>query len=622
MVAAVAGASALAGALLGALSPAWQVALEPAQVLAGIVSYPPGNPFGLYELRLWTFWHQLLAPLLAAGVPERALTIAMSGVVGALSFAALALMALAHGAHPALAFATPFVLVLLEPALWGFSYPILLLGYGHTYGMAGLAWLVGICGLLGAGCRRAAAFLLGLAPAVHASLGACFALVVGACALADLRELRPQLRSIALSGGLGVLLAAASFAWQQLAVAAPHASDPAVATRYLDAFVRLWDAHRRPANLAAWNAFMVWCALLLAIALLRYAGERIPPENRLSLRVFLACGVFGMAISLLTRLVPASDLPSWLLIAMPTRLANLPALAFVPLLVGVLWRLRESPAARVLLLALALVAAFWRQAPWLRAYGMIVFSVAPLGILAERTRSRAALLLACVGLLAYYAVARLWIGTPLLEVDGAGLRIAAVVLFALALAPLGAAFGARLGAGFDRLLGVSFAGVVIAVGVPVAAGAPARLAELRDRTNDPALAAASRAGGFLAVGPGLAQLQLLTRRPLLLDPTALDMLPYAADGGPELERILREVYAIDFFDPPPAARNHAVLPELPVRSAWEARSLEAWGEIGARFGVSQVIAAPDWRLRLPELARSDRFALYRVDPAAGPPGSQ
>src|SRR5215472_17365950 len=153
-VALVAAASALAGAVLSALTPAWQVAIEPAQVLAGIVRYPPGNPFGLYELRLWTLWHQLLAPLLAAGVPERVLTIAVSGAVGALTFAALSVMALAHGAHPALPFATPFVLILLEPTLWGFSYPILLVGYGHTYGMAGLAWVLLICGLLGAGCRR------------------------------------------------------------------------------------------------------------------------------------------------------------------------------------------------------------------------------------------------------------------------------------------------------------------------------------------------------------------------------------------------------------------------------------------------------------------------------------
>src|SRR5262249_9066799 len=173
------------------------------------------------------------------------------------------------------------------------------------------------------------------------------------CALADLRELRPYLRPMALWGAAGAAVSAASLAWQKLAVAAPPVADPAVSVRYLDAFVQSWDAHRQPANLAAWKVFMVWCALLIVMALLRYGRERIPAENRLSLRVFLACGVLGILMSVLLRLVPPHALPGALLIAMPTRLANLPALAFIPLLVGVLWRLRDGRGARLLLLAVA-----------------------------------------------------------------------------------------------------------------------------------------------------------------------------------------------------------------------------------------------------------------------------
>jgi hypothetical protein len=34
--------------------PEWQVPVETAQVLAGIVRYPPDNPFLIYHLKLWT----------------------------------------------------------------------------------------------------------------------------------------------------------------------------------------------------------------------------------------------------------------------------------------------------------------------------------------------------------------------------------------------------------------------------------------------------------------------------------------------------------------------------------------------------------------------------------------
>ena len=41
--------------------PEWQVPIESAQVLAGIVRYPPGNPFLIYHLKLWTMLHQMCA---------------------------------------------------------------------------------------------------------------------------------------------------------------------------------------------------------------------------------------------------------------------------------------------------------------------------------------------------------------------------------------------------------------------------------------------------------------------------------------------------------------------------------------------------------------------------------
>jgi hypothetical protein len=50
--------------------PSWQVAVEPAQVVAGLVHYPAGNAFYVYETKLWTILHQIGAVLLRAGVSE------------------------------------------------------------------------------------------------------------------------------------------------------------------------------------------------------------------------------------------------------------------------------------------------------------------------------------------------------------------------------------------------------------------------------------------------------------------------------------------------------------------------------------------------------------------------
>jgi hypothetical protein len=194
--------AALLGFGLGLGSPAWHVALEPAQLLAQVVRYPVATPFQLYETHVWNIWHQLLAPLLAAGIPELALTAALSGVVTALSFAAMAGFARALGASAALSVAAPLLVLLNQPAEAGFRYPIYIFGQGHTYGMAGLSWLALALAALAAERWRLAGFLVGLAPALHASLGAWLAIAIGLAALPALRTLRPHLRAI-FAEGLG-----------------------------------------------------------------------------------------------------------------------------------------------------------------------------------------------------------------------------------------------------------------------------------------------------------------------------------------------------------------------------------------------------------------------------------
>ena len=47
--------------------PDWQVAVETAQVVAGLVPYPPDNIFYIYHTRLWTALHQMLAVALRRG---------------------------------------------------------------------------------------------------------------------------------------------------------------------------------------------------------------------------------------------------------------------------------------------------------------------------------------------------------------------------------------------------------------------------------------------------------------------------------------------------------------------------------------------------------------------------
>jgi hypothetical protein len=563
-------ASALLGGAIGLCFPTAHVAIEPAQVLAGVVAYPPENPFGLYQQRVWTLWHPLLALPLAAGVSERALAFAMSGVVGALGFAAIAAFAWACGAPLLLAIASPLVLWLLDPIRWGFNYPILLLGAPHTYGMAGLAWALLAISMLGAGRVRLGAFLLGMAPAIHPSLGFWVGAVTALCLLLDARWTRAQLPELAVGGAFGVAVAAISLAVHAAGQMPGPPVDPAEVSRHMVAYMRDWDGHRGAVWLVSWNGFLLAIGVLLA---LQRSVRTARPAAVLLLRVYAMCALLGVAFALLRNAVPASAMPSVLVAAMPARVLNLPMLAFVPLVVATLGVRRDSAFARAALVALGALSLLHYARPWLVEWG-----VPAIGLVAVVLSAR------------YPAPA-----------DGAGRAPAAVRWIE------GAVW-----------IGLALA-LVVAIGAS-ARGAPKRAARLYDRSNEPVLAAASQGTGTLVVAPGLTRIQFATRRPLLLDPNAIDMLPYAPDGSPAVARIVDAVYGVDFFKPPHRSRNLTVVdPDLTWRT-WTRRSSEQWRALADRFGFRDVLAPPDWQLDLPIVARSDLAVLYRVGGVEEPEG--
>ncbi len=612
-------AAAALGLVIGACWPAWHVALEPAQLLAGVVDYPQPSPFQLYETRVWNLWHQLLAPLLAAGMPERTLSIALSGVVVSVAFAALSGFARALGAGAALSLAAPFLVLVNGSVQDGLSYPILFIGQGHTYGMVGLSWLALSCAVLAAERWRAGGLLLGLSPALHASLGGWLWIAAALAALADPAPLRPNLRALVGGAALGVALAAASLAlhWT-LAPPAPPI-EAALADRYLDAFLRLWDAHRQPADVGGRLGFVIWCDLLVALALLRCAGSGLVPGQALVLRILVLCGAVGYAGSFVSRYLPVGSLPGSLSIAMPTRLGNLVALLSVPLALAALWRFRRDTLARGLLVGSVLLfgsllllvrfSAALAWALWLGPFAVPLLALAALVAVVRGAERTGAVRFAVLGLLGWLAVRSLWyLGFP----DGT--TALALLAGGAVLAALGCALAHGLGHGrlFEGALALALAAIVVWGVAFSVSNATGRAATLYDWTNRPALAEAARGEGPLLVGPLYPTMQLRTRRPLLLDPTALDMLPYALAAGPALETILRDAYGIEFFAPPPDALHKAALPAGWVRAVWERRTPDEWRRLRASLGVTDVLADPRWRLQLEARARDPVYALYRL----------
>ena len=179
--------------------PDWQVAVETAQVVAGVVQYHPTIPSISITSSSGPSCIRSVRSYCGRASP-RSRSKLVSGLLGMVSFQAIAMIVYALSRDELLAVGSAFLIAFTRTAEHGVNYPVHLMGTPHTYGVIGLSLIALIAGFAGAGWYRASGFLLGIAPAVHPSLGAWFMLTMGAAALwhawRDRAEIRPALRFV------------------------------------------------------------------------------------------------------------------------------------------------------------------------------------------------------------------------------------------------------------------------------------------------------------------------------------------------------------------------------------------------------------------------------------------
>ena len=565
--------------------PDWQVAVETAQVVAGVVEYPAETPFYTYHSQLWTALHHILALPLRAGVSELTLSRLMSGVLGMVTFQALSLFVYALGRSIPLAIGAAALIVFTRSAEYGTVYPVFLLGTVHTYGAIGLSSAVLTVALLGAGCYRSGAMLLGILPCIHPSLGIWTGIAVGAGILSDVRRLQAHLRPALPWFLAGCALTIASLIFHFAFVY----DAPTGATRWspqdLSVYIRLWDAHRGAIDFGQIGVRLNLGAMVIAVVWLAFFRRDtvqqkpdVSVASQLLLRIVAASALLAIAMIPLSHIAP-ERLPRALVVLMPGRWLNFCAMTCVALIIGLLVR---------------------RAALW----------------------SHCLLLLLSAGLLlGTGSMLWEWFGQPHGEPYDGGLRASQIIWVATALMIVGA-FATRRTSdakalGTARLVStLAYAACVALLGIVSVMtwrSSHSRSGDyFQDRTNDVFFGDVAAHRGVLLVAGDLYLIQLRTRRPLLIDAGAIDTVMYSLVTGAQMQRILRDVYGLDLFDPPPEAIGAGRVPLQAHRLTWEGYSLETWRAIRRDFGVTQVLAYSDWSLQLPVASQSRRLLLYDI----------
>jgi hypothetical protein len=575
--------------------PDWQVAVETAQVLAGIVEYPRDNPFYVYHAKLWTVVHQVLAALLWAGMSEISLSTLVSGLLGMVSFQALSLFVYALSDDFLLAVGTPCLIFFSRIAELGTIYPIFLLGTPHTYGVLGLSLAVLTVALLGAGYYRIGAFLLGAGPAIHPSIGLWLAVIVGLSLPWTFGSMRDDAKRALPYFAAGAAAAGISLGLHLGTTYDAPPIDPKVAAQYLSAFVSLWDAHRQPISAGDLEVRVNAAALALAWIGLKGFSAQLRPGAVFMLRIVIVSALVSLVLVVVTWL-PPDRLPPTLLILMPLRILNIDAMIAAPFLIGLAVVDRRARWGRWL--ALFLAAGLFvgnRSMLWMltdenarAVWSSRVDSIQVLEI--------GALVLA--GVAAYRAVRRKTYGVERrAAAPDAGSARKATSVFLERAAPV------------PRLMTL---GVLLCATALTWRFSASGLEIFRDRTNDPLFRAVSENRGLLLTGANLYLVQLRTRRPLLLNGGGLDGLPYSIEAAPATDRILRDVYGIDLFKPPAEALKSGVIPSQANELVWEGYTRRRWQEIKRTYGVTQVLAYDTWSLDLPVAAQGHGLRLHDI----------
>lgn len=547
--------SAVLGFVLGAFGYAcWQHAVEGAQVVAGIVRYPePVSPFGLYQAHVWTILHQIPALFLHLGASEKALSVILSGLEGALSFSALSAGLFLVCRDRVFSCLLPFLIFFTKAYFFGLNYPVFMMGVNSTYGTIALFWFLLTTVMLSSGHSRTGGMLLGLLVSVHPG----FAIVSIAAVFLAFLFLRPLEREEKKRFGVfflaGLVLSSLSFLFH-VTVTSPEFFQNLMfgmrPAKSLPVFVRIWDSHRQPIAWLSGGTLFIFLTLILSGVWLFFFRQECGRALRVLFSFFFAVNMLALGGIVFSHIAP-EQIPSWLLALMPARLTSFGIVSYLITAFGLLRSARNSKAAVWSEFALILMLLLKRK--------LVLLLILP----------------------AVLALIFKFIKGP----------ASSELLRKAALIPL-------------FLLAFYF------TGWEAFANGRENIGLLNDSTSDPLYAAAAQGSGYLLLAPGVSGMQLLTRRPVLLDPEALDVIPYVPEAAAPMETLLRDIYGVELFAP--QARSAAMLNPQDSQERWESYSARDWRRIANQYGVTEVMVPGDWRLQINQRAENGNYRLYAI----------
>jgi len=101
-------------------------------------------------------------------------------------------------------------------------------------------------------------------------------------------------------------------------------------------------------------------------------------------------------------------------------------------------------------------------------------------------------------------------------------------------------------------------------------------------------------------------------KPIILDVSSLDFVPYFPNTAKSMSLIIQEIYGIPFKNPPANIKNKPFLTDENIKNNFENYSKDKWKMLSKKFNFHAIIIPSSWKMDLVPVAKGKRFALYII----------
>jgi len=103
-----------------------------------------------------------------------------------------------------------------------------------------------------------------------------------------------------------------------------------------------------------------------------------------------------------------------------------------------------------------------------------------------------------------------------------------------------------------------------------------------------------------------------TLKPIILDVSSLDFVPYFPNTAKNMSLIIEQIYGIPFNNPATNIKNRPFLTDENIKNNFESYSEEKWKMLSEKFNFHGIIIPADWKIKLKPSTKGENFTLYII----------